>query len=305
MYDFYFSIFALYGFILGGFILKKIFKEKIDTKSMTLTTIFFFQPILAFWGFTKAPIQLSLIGSGGLYFLTLVLAMMLLFLASKLITSKPKEIALLSFTATSGNTGNLGIPLSGSLFGPIGILAATMFNFMNIIWNVTLGVFFYARGDFSVKDSLLKIFTMPLLWASIAAIIFNILKIQIPERTGEFLELGAHASIVVQLYLLGLFLADIKLKKMSLLYNIWVNTGKFLILPGLGFLILFLVSPYIEIPKIVQSVFLLELMVPLAVNNANLANLYNCKPRQVSETIFTSSLVFLLLVPLLFWLFLK
>jgi hypothetical protein len=43
----------------------------------------------------------------------------------------------------------------------------------------------------------------------------------------------------------------------------------------------------------VKGMVFLELMVPLAVANVNLASLYNCSPRTVTVEVFVTSVLFL------------
>ena len=59
------------------------------------------------------------------------------------------------------------------------------------------------------------------------------------------------------------------------------------ITPGLGVILVSSLNPY------VAAILLMELMVPLAVNNVNMAALYNCRPHDVTSTILISSLAFI------------
>jgi len=40
---------------------KKVFKDEIDEKTLILIFIYFLQPLLTFWGLTRAPIDFNLI----------------------------------------------------------------------------------------------------------------------------------------------------------------------------------------------------------------------------------------------------
>ena len=51
------SLFSIYAFIFLGWIAKKIFKERIDEKSLVLISIYFLSPILVFWGLTTQKID--------------------------------------------------------------------------------------------------------------------------------------------------------------------------------------------------------------------------------------------------------
>jgi predicted permease len=64
---------------------------------------------------------------------------------------------------------------------------------------------------------------------------------------------------------------------------------RFILVPTLSILILTILL----IDGLVYKVLLLELIVPIAVNNVNLAALYSCKPKKVALLTFVSSVIFL------------
>ncbi|WP_245394676.1 AEC family transporter [Sulfurospirillum diekertiae] len=68
-----------------------------------------------------------------------------------------KEKSIITICVIIGNTGNLGIPLGIALFGDDSILYMSMINITNVFIVYTLGVFFYSRGNFSIKQSLFNI----------------------------------------------------------------------------------------------------------------------------------------------------
>ncbi|MMZ64080.1 hypothetical protein D1872_263780 [compost metagenome] len=67
---------------------------------------------------------------------------------------------------------------------------------------------------------------------------------------------------------------------------------KFLVIPLMALLILNLYA----VDPLVYNVVLLELIVPLAVMNVNLAALYACKPEVVTFLVFSSSLLFMVYI---------
>jgi predicted permease len=72
-----------------------------------------------------------------------------------------------------------------------------------------------------------------------------------------------------------------------------VMSQKFIILPLATAFIL----SFTDLSLFVQGVILMEMMVPLAVANINLASLYDCRPKDVTALILLSTLIF---VPILF-----
>lgn len=298
------SVLGLYFFALAGFILKKIFPDQLSAKALGITTVYFFQPLLVLWGFTSASLDWSILHVGILHFLTgIFVSFPLLFLLFKIIPDT-KAQALICFTGTSGNTGNIGIPLAGIFFGPIGILAATMINVWNVFWSFIVGVFFYARGNFSIAKSLLEIFKMPLVWASLIGIVCNAFGIIFPEKIAYFLEIGAHTSIATQLLLLGIFIAGIQFTKFDIKMSMIIALVKFLIFPLVGIVLLFAYQYFFgSLPFALFWVGVIQLIVPLATSNGNLATLYHCYPEKVSESILFSYGIFLGMVPILFFFF--
>ncbi len=192
-----------------------------------------------------------------------------------------------------GNTGNIGIPLGIALFGEQSVIYTTLINIANVFVVYIIGVYIYSRGSFSIKDSLFNIIKIPIIPASMVAILINIYDVQLSTQIKEFFKMGAYAGIVLQLFLLGTFLQGIRIKELHPKLFIGTISQKFIIIPVATALILSLT----HLPLFVQGVIFMEMMVPLAVANINLASLYNCKPKDVTSLILLSTLLF---IPLLF-----
>jgi hypothetical protein len=105
----------------------------------------------------------------------------------------------------------------------------------------------------------------------------------------NMLMMGAYASMTMQLFLFGIYLYGTKIKEISRRLVIWVLSLKFIVLP----LIAFVVLSNIEMDRMIKGIVFIELMMPLAIANVNLASLYECKPRVVTALVFFSSLLFL------------
>ncbi|MDD2839295.1 MAG: transporter, partial [Sulfuricurvum sp.] len=55
----------------------------------------------------------------------------------------------------------------------------------------------------------------------------------------------------------------------------------------------------VEMDPMVKGILFLELLVPMAVANVNLASLYHCTPRTVTIQVFMTSAIFLGIAPIL------
>jgi len=287
------SIIFVYVFILLGYMAKRIFKDEMSTKTLTLMSVYFLQPFVTIWGFSTAKLHSEHIYVPFIY-LGIILALLIpTIILGKLIFSDPKERAIFSIAGFVGNTGNIGIPLGIALFGEQSVIYTTLINIANVFVVYIIGVYIYSRGSFSIKDSLFNIVKIPIIPASIVAILINIYDVPLSSQIQEFFKMGAYAGIVLQLFLLGTFLQGIRMKELHPKLFIGTISQKFIIIPLSTAVIL----SFTDLPLFVQGIIFMEMMVPLAVANINLASLYNCKPKDVTSLILLSTLLF---IPLLF-----
>ena len=287
------SIIFVYVFILLGYMAKRIFKEEMNTKTLTLMSVYFLQPFVTIWGFSTAKLHVEHVYVPLLY-LAIILALLIpTILIGKMIFNDPKERAIFSIAGFVGNTGNIGIPLGIALFGEQSVIYTTLINITNVFVVYIIGVYIYSRGSFSMKDSLFNIVKIPIIPASVVAILINIYDVPLSSEIQEFFKMGAYAGIVLQLFLLGTFLQGIRIKELHPKLFIGTISQKFIIIPLATAVIL----SFTDLPLFVQGVIFMEMMVPLAVANINLASLYGCKPKDVTSLILLSTLLF---IPLLF-----
>jgi len=293
MFETLLSIIFVYIFIFLGYLAKRIFKEEMNSKTLTLFSVYFLQAFVTIWGFSTARLSIehALVPLYYIGIISLLLLPTLLF--SKKFIKDPKERAIVSIAGFVGNTGNIGIPLGIALFGMESVIYTTLINIANVFVVYILGVYIYSRGTFSIKQSLFNIVKIPIIPASAFAIILNLSQVEIIPQIQELFKMGAYAGIVLQLFLLGTFLYGIKLTALKKSLFFTVMTQKFILIPLATAFIL----SFTDLSLFVQGVILMEMMVPLAVANINLASLYNCRPKEVTALIMLSTLIF---IPVLF-----
>ena len=287
------SIIFVYVFIVLGYMAKRIFKEDISTKTLTLISVYFLQPFVTVWGFSTAKLHTEHIYVPLVYLGIILMVLMPTILLARLIFTNIKERAIFSIAGFVGNTGNIGIPLGIALFGEQSVIYTTLINIANVFVVYIIGVYIYSRGSFSIKESLFNIIKIPIIPASILAILINIYDVSLSTQIQEFFKMGAYAGIVLQLFLLGTFLQGIRIKELDTKLMIGTLSQKFIVIPFATALILF----FTDLPLFVQGIIFMEMMVPLAVANINLASLYDCRPKDVTSLILLSTLLF---IPLLF-----
>lgn len=105
--------------------------------------------------------------------------------------------------------------------------------------------------------------------------------------------MGAYTSMVIQLLIFGMYLFNVKIKTIPWHISIQISVVKHIFLPLVG---LVFVLYFTNLNSYVASILIMELMVPLAVNNVNLAALYNCKPFNVAASVLVSTALFAILL---------
>ena len=287
------SLTFIYLFIALGYLAKRLFKEEMDSKTLTLYSVYFLQPFVTIWGFSSATLHLEHLYTPLLYLGIIFTLLLLTIPLSKRIFTDPKERSIFSIAGFVGNTGNIGIPLGIVLFGEESILYTTLINIANVFVVYIIGVYIYSRGSLDIRTSLLNILKIPIIPASLIAITLNLLDLTLPLQLQELVKMGAYAGIVLQLFLLGTFLQGVRLTALHPKLFVGTLTQKFVIVPLATALILSLTS----LPLFVQGVIVMEMMTPLAIANINLASLYDCRPKDVTALILLSTLLF---IPILF-----
>ncbi|WP_434235219.1 AEC family transporter [Aliarcobacter cryaerophilus] len=284
------SVLPIYFFIFLGFIAKKNLKTQIDEKTLVLLSLYFLQPIMIFWGLTKEPINYEFVLSPIFFLICMGSTLLLMLLYSKFLFSSKTDENIFLATALIGNTGNLGIPLGIALFGVESVPYTSIINIANIFFMYTISIYFFARDKFNFKESIKSIFKIPVIWFAIFALAFNYFEFKIPKEFDFALQMGAYTSLTLQLIIFGTYLYSVKVKTIPWKLSLQISFAKHILLPIIGIIV---VVNFTNFNPMIASILVMELMMPLAVNNVNFSVVYNTKPTDVASTILVSSAIFI------------
>jgi hypothetical protein len=286
------AITSIYLFILIGYMIKKIFHDDINEKTLILLSVYFLQPILTFWGLTRVSLNSDLLYVPLIYLAVIITVLVLLVIVSKYLFENEQDKSIFIVSSLIGNTGNLAIPLGIALFGESSVPYTSIINIANVFFIYTIGIYFYAKSSFSIEESIKSMVRIPIIWFALIALLFNHFQINIHPQINLVLEMGSYAAIVIQLIILGIYLSKITLKEHDYKLSISVSFVKLLFLPAVGVVFALLSGLNHEI----SIILIISLFAPLAVTNVNIAALYNCKPSSVAGAILMSSFLFLFLI---------
>ncbi|RXJ83601.1 AEC family transporter [Arcobacter sp. CECT 8985] len=212
---------------------------------------------------------------------------------------------LLAFSTATGNTGNIGIPLA-ILFLEPNIVDVFIFTVLaSLLYQNSVGYYITAKGNFTAKQSLLKVAKLPVLHAFILGVVLNILGFKIPEMFMDYTNYLKGAYAILGMMLLGMGMEKIKTNNsFDLKFINYTLFIKFIIWPALIILFIFFDNNFIHfLNKDYYLLMFIFSIVPLAGNTVTVATLLDVKPQKMSIAVFISTIVSLFYIPLMIFLF--
>ena len=191
------------------------------------------------------------------------------------------------------NAGNMGIPLSLFAFGQSGLQRATLLLVMCTFLQHSLGIYILqGRGNW------MEIFRLPLIYATLAGLAFNLLQIKLPELLLQPIAMLGQATIPIMLISLGYRLHEVD----SLQWGHALG-GALLRIFG-GFAAANVAVLLIGAQGVNRQVLLLYGALPAAVINFVLTEKYRQDPGLAASIVVISTFISVLTIPLVFWLIL-
>lgn len=184
------------------------------------------------------------------------------------------------------NAGYMGLPVLNSILGPKGLFLGAIFQMVFHLFTWTYGISLFTKSN-KFKDSLKKMIN-PSLIAVAIAIVLMFTGWKMPDTIQTVLKMMGELTTPLSMLLIGATLAQVSLKEVIKLKQIYLVTAlRLLIIPA--FVLLFLLFP--SIPKIsVYVVFVINAM-PSAAITGILAMKYNNDEKLASSIVAFSTLI--------------
>ena len=191
------------------------------------------------------------------------------------------------------NTVNIPFPIISMLYGDKGIFAAVLFYIPNVIAIYSIGILILSKKNW--KDGLKEMAKVPAIYAAILGLAFNLLNIKTPELILQPLNLIGQIVVPLSLLILGFKLASVRITHLS------TTIISSVIRLGVGLLLGFAVVAIFNMTGIMRAVVLFESAMPGAVNTTLLTIKYDNEAELVSSVVFLTTIVSLVMIPLLVW----
>jgi predicted permease len=268
-------------------------------RTLSQVTFYIFSPALIFTLLVHSQLNNTAITSMvGFALMVNLLVGATAFLIARAACLERRMIAAVLITTMFMNAGNFGLSVNSFAFGEDALSFASLFFVTNSMMVYTFGVIIASMGKTGLKQALLNLTKLPLIYAMILAFVFLFTGWQLPLPIDRTVTLLGQAAIPAMLVLLG----------MQLQHAQW--NGQVLPL-AITSLVRLLISPAIAI--LLALVFglqgasrqagILEAAMPTAVITTILAIEYDVEPTFVTAAVFVTTLLSALtLTPLLAYL---
>jgi len=293
------AVIPLFVIILLGYLIGR--KTDYDLKFSVDVTMYFTLPTLIFsalvhkWDTPFLAKEFIVTGLGTLVIILGTAGLVAVYLK---VTNRG-DLKILYPTVMFINAGNLALSLDYFAFGYEGFLRGVLFQVVNTSLMYSLGVYLVGR-HLSFKT----IFKAPFIYAAIAGTLIWAFHIPLPEFFLKGVEFLGNAALPVLVLMLGYSLKNIDLSNVSLA----VAGGAMRIFGGLA-----VATAFVMILKsggfignspgdlLTMKVLILNGSMPAALGIYLLAQKYNQQPELVAPTVFASTLIGLMTIPMVLW----
>ena len=275
-----------------GFILAKTLG--LEARPLSRTMLYFFTPALVFASTYRANLNAEYV-SIGIFAVIITFVMLFVSWAMTKVTRYDRLTATgFMLGVLFVNAGNYGLPLILFAYGQEGLARAAFYFTMSAIFTQTLGIFVAARGRASALDALMNVLKMPLVYAVILGLIFNLVHITVPEFLMKSVDLAKDAAVPVMLVILGIEMARVTIENDRMVMSLATIT-KLVIVP----IIAFPLAALMGLNGVTRSVCIVEASMPTAVMASIVAVEFDAKPKLVTSIIFASTLTSIITLTIL------
>ncbi len=275
-----------------------------DPRTLSRIAIYLFSPALVFKSSANSTLEPGEIGQI-LIFVTLlfvVIALLGRFMASTQHALNPATQSAFILSVLLANSGNFGLSFVEFSFGQDGLQIAVLVVVMTSIMSNTLGIYLASSGTASVKQGLINILKVPMIYATALGFAVNFGGIELPLPLIRSTDLLSQAAVPIMTVLLGVQLARISIRGEFRTFSsslALASATRLLVTPA----IILLLAALMGVTGLTRNVLLVQLSTPTAVYATLLATEFGSNAEFVTASVLITTLASLISLSLITMLF--
>lgn len=209
-----------------------------------------------------------------------------------------QEGALLAFSSGTGNTGYFGLPVALIVLPPEGV-TQYLFCILGItLYEFTVGFYLSARGQFSIRQSLIKIVRLPLIYAFLAALLLAQLNIALPDALMTSLDVFPATYTLLGMMIIGMTLSRVTLAAWDTRLIVACTVLRYGVWPLATLGTVLLLQAFFALSADLAMAILLLGVVPMAANVVVVAMELGMQPQKGALAVLVTTLLAPLVIPL-------
>ncbi len=266
----------------------------LEARTLSRLTLYLFTPALLFGSMYRAKLGSEFFDIAAFAFIVTVLMGIITGLVVRVMRYDRPTASAFALSVLFVNAGNYGLPLVLFAFGEEGLARAVVFFTVSAVLTQTLAVFIAAGGQASVVPALKNVFALPLVYAVILGLIFNMSGLTVPEPVIKSLDLLGSAAVPCMLAILGIELARASFDRDR--FNVGLATVAKL---GIAPLVAFALAALMGLDGVTRAVCIIESSMPTAVTSSLVAVEFDSRPEFVTSVVLLSTIGSILTLTLL------
>lgn len=270
-------------------------KFKLNLQTLTRIQLYVLIPALLFVKIYEAELEKGIILSVVLHSVLLIICLLILSRALARIFKYSKPMfGAFSNSICIYNSGNYCIPLVQLLFNhPVAFSVQVIIMMVHNIATNTMGIFNSGLGAGSYKRAMIEIFKVPMIYSVFLAFLFKNLHIPVWEPLWSSMDILAQGLVPMALITLGAQLSNSKIRLLDF-KPILATAVRLIVSPLLAYILIRLLG----LSGMIGQVCVIASAAPTAVNTILLAIQYDNEPEFSSQTVFLTTILSSITVPL-------
>lgn len=290
------NIFPLYILIALGFISGRYMD--VNLPSIATIAIYILAPIVNFGALAQMQFTVEYISLPIIFFVFASLIGIGTYKINQMIW-RDNTANLLGMASISGNTMYFGLPLVLALLGPEWVGVYVLLNMGVFLVESSLGYFFGARGQATLKGAIMKVIKFPVIHAIILGLIYNLSGLALHETFITYWTYSIGAWVILGMMIIGVALSKQKTLDISWPLVFALHVPRFIVWPLIGFGLIVIDRLYFQ--AFSENIYLMLAIftaVPLAGNTVAYAATFNLQPERTASAVLISTVLAFVTVPL-------
>ncbi|PCJ99041.1 MAG: hypothetical protein COA45_06245 [Zetaproteobacteria bacterium] len=296
------NVLPLYGLIFLGFIVGKY--TDLDVKPIATIIIYAILPIVMFGATATMEFTAK-------YFLppfiiasiSIIASTTGYLIAGKILEEGDKRQNLIGLLSVGGNATYFGVPIALAIAGKEWLGVYMVMVMPIFILDASLGYYFGVRGDFSIKESLLRVAKLPIIYGAILGFIVNAIGVEPPQLFLDYWERFTGTLIVLGMMMIGAGLSQMDKFRFDLRFFTGIALLRYILWPCLGMLWVFIDLNMLHLlPNTIHTFIILVCACPLGANTVAYATKIGLFPALTSCMVLVTTILALGFIPFMLWL---